>query len=292
VRTEPGRSIRGHETASPSTRASLSESALDHERRRWGFRLLVDAGALESLESGALPEPASLADVPSARHLKSSRGASTFALDDGAGGAWIYKLDRHRSLIDALKHFFRPSRARRAWRALRRLAAMGFDVPELAACGEKRRGPFLSKSFLVTRAVPGARTLAELLDNGEEERRGRAAGPPARQVLALVARTLRRLHDLNVFHPDLNPANFLISPAGRLVIIDADRARFLRRLSWRRRVKNLSQLNAHLERRLSLGERLRLLRLYAPEWWSLPAAQRRRRLAAILRMTRRRWQEE
>jgi serine/threonine protein kinase len=68
-----------------------------------------------------------------------------------------------------------------------------------------------------------------------------------REFIRLGARALREFHSKKIYHKDLSPKNLLVNtmPNGKLrfYCVDSDSVQFPLRLSLRRRIKNLAQLN-------------------------------------------------
>jgi len=181
------------------------------------------------------------------------------------GDLWVkrYNVFAWRVAVASLG---RPSPARRAWRAARALARLGFATPEVVASVEFRRAGLLTRSFLLTRTVEGAvpadvRWQAILAEpDARRRRRGRRA------LAAALGDLFRRLHAAGVYHADLKDANILVggpleSPA--CVLLDLERVHLGRTVSRRRRVKNLVQLARTLGRAATAADRLRFLAAYA-----------------------------
>jgi 3-deoxy-D-manno-octulosonic acid kinase len=90
------------------------------------------------------------------------------------------------------------------------------------------RGNWLYRCWLVTQAVSGARSLAQV------SLQTAAAIPP---LLEEVARQVNILVGEGIWHPDLHPGNVLVDDRGRVVLIDFDKVARVggsRRRLWRR----------------------------------------------------------
>jgi 3-deoxy-D-manno-octulosonic acid kinase len=107
------------------------------------------------------------------------------------------------------------SRPAREQRAVERALQHGLPVPPVAAWFTQRSGVFY-RAAIISRFIPNQGTLASFL--GEQvmtDERWSALG-------ALI----RRLHNANVFHADLNANNILIDADGEFHLIDFDKAVF------------------------------------------------------------------
>lgn len=137
---------------------------------------------------------------------------------------------------------------------LQALARAGVPSPEVAALGEDGK-----RAFLLTRAERELGDLRCLLHDLRDE--------PARRRLAMaLGRELARMHDAGFDHPDLFVQHILAGPHAesfRFCILDWQRSRHRRRVSWRIRCRDLALLDATLLGALA-GDRLRLrfLRAY------------------------------
>lgn len=87
------------------------------------------------------------------------------------------------------------------------------------------------RAALLTARIPKARTLASVLDQ---------ACP------RLVAEAIKKIHDAGVYHADLNAFNILLDAQQKVWLIDFDRARRFRQLSFVQRKKNLHRLQRSL----------------------------------------------
>jgi heptose I phosphotransferase len=169
-------------------------------------------------------------------HAKQGRSTARVHFHTGEGPLAVY-LKRHyrlpwRSRLAALMH---PgglhSPAKSEWANLKRARALGIDVPEVVAAGE-RIGPWGElQSFLMVAELTGCLPLheaipllAERLDPASFRRRKRA-------LIAEMAGITARLHQARVFHKDLYLCHFyldmgepgLVPGPCRLSLIDLHR---------------------------------------------------------------------
>ncbi|MDI9246693.1 3-deoxy-D-manno-octulosonic acid kinase [Marinobacter sp. CHS3-4] len=143
----------------------------------------------------------------------------------GRGSAWFIRNERLGGLV--LRHFCRgglPGRfIKRAYlflgadrvrsfaefQLLDRLYRMGMPVPEPVAAGFNRRWLLLYRAQIIVGRIPDARPLSEYTDQSHSSI-WRSAGV-----------CVRRFHDADVYHADLNCMNILV--ADQIYLIDFDR---------------------------------------------------------------------
>jgi len=199
------------------------------------------------------------------------------------GADWLcVKEYRSSGLLDRMKDWLRGPRAERAWRAAERLGRCGVPTPEPIAAIERR-----GVGYLVTRFVEDGVPLNRLL----AERFGGALSPgevaSKRSLVRRLAAWLRRVHDCRIYHDDWSCKNILAAERAegwQFWLLDLDSVSPRRRLTWRRRVKNLGQL-ADTPAGISRTDRMRFLVVYAAGDASLA---RGRFPSAVLEATRRR----
>ena len=146
-----------------------------------------------------------------------------------------------RGTADALRSRFSASKAKMAWMASHGLVLRQVNTPKPLAMVEEKgvRG----SCYLITRYEPDARplhlALADLIaapdSVPEEEALGRA-----------VAEQVGGLHAVGIYHGDLSAKNFLVERSARgwkVSIVDLDNVGRWRKLTRRRRLKSLAQLN-------------------------------------------------
>ena len=115
------------------------------------------------------------------------------------------------------------TRSVREWRLLDRLHGAGLPVPRPVAARAIRQGP-VYRADIVTEYLPGTQTLSAYLNEGGL----------APESWTAIGRTLRRVHDSGVDHPDLTAHNILLDAAGGVFLVDFDNARLRRPGFWPR----------------------------------------------------------
>lgn len=104
------------------------------------------------------------------------------------------------------------SRAFREFRLLSELFDAGMPVPAPVMARYVRKG-MSYQADLITRQIPGARTLADRLQDQDLD----AA------LATRVGRTLALFHAMGVWHADLNASNVLVDAADKVWLLDFDR---------------------------------------------------------------------
>ncbi len=216
----------------------------------------------------ALRAVESVLAAPTTRILKESERV-TVGVVTHARDTLVLKRFRDGTLSRALVVIGLGSSARRVWRAAGLMRAAGFAVPEPIATLEQRRLGLAVRSCAVARFVAGPP-----LDEVWRARRG-----AARRALTIgFADYLRRMHAAGLYPQDLRAANVLVAAEQPLefVLVDLDRVRRYRALSWERRQKNLVQVHRSVGRGAPRRESLRFLRRYL----GAPSRAELRRVAA------------
>ena len=188
--------------------------------------------------------------------------------------SWRYRLGS----------LFMTSEAYRSWQGAALLSQAGFNVGRPLAAVEHRSLGMLQKSFYLSAEVTDGLTVDAFWDSRCKELAGRELSRFQRSLIQELARLFGSLHRKRIYHKDLKDANILVQEqAGvrRYYFTDLEHVSELKRLSWRRRVKNLVQLNRTLGKRFSRGRRLYFLREYLGESY-LDRAERRKWIAKIL----------
>lgn len=179
------------------------------------------------------------------RGLPHSEGRGTVWFVESVGGHWVLKSFQRGGLIGRwVKRryvFLGYQRARmvREFHLLGQLHQMGLPVPQPVAAFAKREAGFWYSGSLITQRLKNVRSLAACLSKDQlvSDHRWREIG-----------RTIRRFHDCNVFHSDLNASNILLDDHS-VYLIDFDRSQVRSPwfpFNWRR--ANLKRLRRSLDK--------------------------------------------
>ncbi len=241
--------------------------------------------------ASAAAAPPSLATGPADRLLKRDSNTTVTRLgplapEGPAAGLTCVKEFPARGVVSGLKHLVRRHRGRQAWLSAHGLLVRGFGTPLPLALVEVRRGGLVRGSFLLTRFEPDAPDLHAYWRRrgpGGEAPLGRAG---ERALARALGEAVGALHRAGVYHNDLKWPNILVqerppgpAPEGRgfrFLFLDLDAVSLGRRLTRRRRVKNLAQLDQYARvffPALGRTHRLRFLDAYLAATGLPPAAR-------------------
>lgn len=129
--------------------------------------------------------------------------------------------------------------------------ARGQDIPtaEVLALRIEHKGLGLYRGDLVTREIGDSEDLDKYLQSSGK--RGGKTKDRGREIIRSVALLLQRMHRAGLYHADLNLKNILIQCTGSGVksyVIDLDRARVIKPLGSRMRIRNLVRLYRSLDK--------------------------------------------
>ena len=228
---------------------------------------------VQSVPRGAIVFDAALARAPdaawfapdaAAQRQRAGRGDVTFF--DAPFGACVLRHYRRGGLVARVnrdRYVWTGATRTRGFREFHLLAALhaaGLHVPAPVAARYLREGLHY-RADLVTRRIPGVRTLAECLPAGELD----AA------VAARVGRTLAGFHAHGAWHADLNAHNVLTDASGTVWLLDFDRGRLRTpAMAWQQ--SNLARLRRSF---VKVGAGKNLAEFDARFWHPLLAAYHR-----------------
>jgi tRNA A-37 threonylcarbamoyl transferase component Bud32 len=192
----------------------------------------------------------------------------------------IIKRPLARNWRRALSQLLPPSRSVRGWRVGNALLHRDIAVARPLAVLERRRGPFVRDSLLITEAIPNAMDLDQHLRAAFRELRPRAWVRHKRELTRLLVRHVRRLEDRGFAHRDCKAGNLLVVREPRLALlwIDMDGLRLLppRDREPGPQLVPLTRLHVSLLEApgLTRTDRVRFLRDYCSRFGGTPDAWR------------------
>jgi 3-deoxy-D-manno-octulosonic-acid transferase len=185
--------------------------------------------------------------------FEAAPGAQTLATGSGRGQVQRWQLGEHDLL---LRHYRRGglmarlspdryaactpsgSRAMSEFSLLRRLRAWGLPVPEPVAARQLRSGGWGYSADIVVAMIPDSHNVAQLL----------SVAALTQLQWQTLGHAIRRLHEHQVFHSDLNCHNLLLDSEGRAWIVDFDKCGVRSGTTWK--AENLERLRRSLRKEL------------------------------------------
>ena len=190
----------------------------------------------------------------------------------------IIKHPLSRNWRRRLAQLWPPSRSLRGWRMGHALLHRDVPTARPLAVLERRIGPLVLDSLLITEAIPGAADLETFLRKEHARSSPAAWGQLKRELSDRLARQVRRLQERGFEHRDCKAGNILVlrHPHVKLFWIDMDG---LRLAGWRaehNRWRPLVDLHVSLQRvpGLTRTDRVRFLKSYLTRFGSAPNAWR------------------
>lgn len=162
---------------------------------------------------------------------------------------------------------FRDSGAVRALRGAAILLEARIATAKPVAVVESRCWGMVTKSFFFTEEIEGGKTADAYWREDLSKLEGQNGFRRRRSFLRSLAALFRSLHGRQVYHGDLKDANILAvegrqNRADCFFLLDLEGIRPCHRLSQRRRLKNLVQLNRTLGRYLRRTDKICFLKEY------------------------------
>ena len=175
-----------------------------------------------------------------------------------------YNAFSWRVLLGSL---FRDSGAIRALRGAAVLLQAGIATAKPVAVVESRCWGMVTKSFFFTEEIEGGKTVDAYWRDDLSKLEGQDGFRRRRSFLRSLAALFRSLHGRQLYHDDLKDANILAvggrqNQADCFFLLDLEGIRQCRRLSDRRRIKNLVQLHRTLGQHLRRTDKICFLKEY------------------------------
>lgn len=164
-----------------------------------------------------------LSEVNQCRVVKENNRRQVYHLQTTEGGYFLKRSLMVRTK-DRLRHFFLPRRRWAEWRNLHRLRLAQIPAARPLAKGQSKTN-HPHAYFVLTEQVPGTHIPFNSITDA------RSLG----QYTAF-------LHRRRVYHADFNRKNFILNPAGRLYLLDAQEVYFLPWMPRRLKINNLGRV--------------------------------------------------
>lgn len=170
----------------------------------------------------------------------------------GRGTTWFVDLEH---LEGALRHYRRggmlgklvqdsyffsgweSTRSFQEFQLLNIMKDAGLHVPRPIAARAVKRGPFYTADLL-SEKIPKSRDLVSILQEA----------PLPAEIYQKIGREIRKMHDLQVNHTDLNIHNILIDDDDKIWLIDFDKCHQQLGEEWK--TSNLTRLKRSFEKEL------------------------------------------
>lgn len=159
-----------------------------------------------------------------------STGRSPVLILDRGSETWVLRHYRRGGAVARFvdDHYWftglHRTRAFKEWYLSQQLVEWGLPAPvAIAAC--VKRGGCLYQADIITRFLPGTRTLSAVL---------KADDVPI-AIWSRIGAMLRGFHERGVDHPDLTAHNILLDQQGRVFLVDFDNAHLRAPGRWTRK---------------------------------------------------------
>lgn len=195
-----------------------------------------------------------------------------------------YPLPTWRSRIST---FLATSRAMRSFRTAHRFQTLGIRTAMPLALIERRSGGVLRESFLLMEDLSFLPGMPEYLTREFSPPLSKEAWRKKEQFIKDFAHYIQELHRKGVYQSDFKTTNVFVKELseGRreFYLIDLDQVKICRKVSTRRIIQNLCQINTSLPAVITLADRVRFYRFF----WGKTSltAQDRSLMTRLIRMS-------
>ena len=144
---------------------------------------------------------------------------------------------------DAIKSVFSLSKAQREWNKSHELIKHHLLTAEPVAVGEKRHFGILKDCYIISKAIPNAVPVRELLLTTQQSSFGYNPSQKNTLVKNLIS-YVKTMHDCGIYHGELHAENILVDLNNTTVfyLLDLGRTQFTKKLPLSWRIKELSRL--------------------------------------------------
>jgi hypothetical protein len=187
-------------------------------------------------------------------------------LDVGEVKRVYIKEYKYPSFLRELLYYFFGSPAQKAWFAAHGLMALGFRTPQPIALLEERDFCRVKRSFIISEDLSPCLESNRYMSEKFRNLFDKDISQKKRMFISCLATSFQQLHNSNVYHGDLKAENILVMELQNgwdFYYLDLDRVFFNKKITLRRKIKNLSQLNASMPNCITYTDRLKFYRTYA-----------------------------
>jgi tRNA A-37 threonylcarbamoyl transferase component Bud32 len=196
-----------------------------------------------------------------------------------AWGSWVVKRVNQKRWRNRVLDRFRPGRAPRALRTAFRLEISSIPAAPVAAAGQRTEAGLVTRGYLVSEWIQGARHADAALAAGSAADR--------RRLLQGIAGLVARIHDAGLSHRDLKAGNVLVTADGALRLVDLDGLREVHPVGAHRAARDLARLVRDLRGRIAIEEEALLLGAYVRARAGVAISDLAERVETCLRAARR-----
>ena len=228
-----------------------------HTRNEWEVNKLTD---LIKNHNFSVKE-----NLPGTLKISAKIAITRLPASHGTTESACIKEYKYPSSFKRFLYSFCNSPARRAWFAAHGLIALNVKTPKPIALIEEKRFGILRKSFIVTEDITASLPCNKYISETFHNPYDKAASRKKRIFLSCLAASFRQLHDSGIYHRDLKANNIIIKElpdTWNFFYLDLDRVCFDKTITLKKKIKNLSQLNASLPNCITYTDRLRFYLSY------------------------------
>ena len=173
---------------------------------------------------------------------------------------------KFKGCLPFLKNIVIPSRAFRSLKAAETLQLLGIKTAAPLAVVEKKDGLLTKESILIMEDISEHLGFSEYIEENFSPSVSHYSIRRKRTFIKAFARYLRRLHDKGIFQNDFKTTNIFVekpfSEEKSFWLIDLDQISFLKKLSSRKKIKNVCQINTSIPWEATLSDRLKFFYFY------------------------------
>ncbi len=167
---------------------------------------------------------------------------------------------------EALKDLLHISKARNEWKFTHQISDLQIKTVVPLAMGEKRKYGLLRESYFISKRIPKCETLHEFVMKESEKKHDLSFIKWKRKLIKDLAIMLSDIHKKGIEHRDLHAGNILIEWINdkeyKLRLLDLDRAHIYPKLSFKKRMVELTLFNMFFTLFISRTDRLRFFKEY------------------------------